>query len=69
MQKSLLRNQNFILFFALFCGLLFGGVAEHTRVLVLPILGLVMTLSSALRPAPTGSGRFFILALPMTIVD
>ena len=46
MQKSLLRNQNFILFFALFCGLLFGGVAEHTTVLVLPALGLVMTLSS-----------------------
>ena len=45
MKKSLLRNQNFILFFALFCGLLFGGVAEHTRALVLPALGLVMTLS------------------------
>ena len=46
MKKSFLRNQNFILFFALFCGLLFGGLAEHTKVLVLPALGLVMTLSS-----------------------
>ena len=45
-KKSLLRNQNFILFFALVCGLLFGGVAEHTRPLILPALGLVMTLSS-----------------------
>ena len=46
MQKSLLRNQNFILFFALFCGLLFGGVAEQTRVLVLP--ATVATISMIL---------------------
>ena len=46
MNKSLLHNQNFILFLALFCGLILGGLAEHTQALVLPALGLVMTLSS-----------------------
>ncbi|MBN2332268.1 MAG: hypothetical protein JXO49_01085 [Deltaproteobacteria bacterium] len=43
---TLLHNQNFILLFALVAGLLAGRGAEYTKTLVLPVLGVVMTLSS-----------------------
>ena len=44
----LLRNRNFVLLLALVLGLVVGeGVAVYTESLVLPALGLVMTLSAA----------------------
>ncbi|MBN2808974.1 MAG: hypothetical protein JXR80_05730 [Deltaproteobacteria bacterium] len=74
MRKSLLRSQNFILFLALFCGLGVGGLAASARVLVLPALGLVMTLSSMgvsgeifssprtlLRPVMAGIGMSYVV--------
>ncbi len=44
--QRLLRNRNIILFSALLLGLLWGEVAQWTEAAVLPVLALVMTLST-----------------------
>ena len=46
--KKLLRNRDFILILSLVFGLLFGQGAQWVRPLILPVLALVMTLSTML---------------------
>jgi len=46
--KKLLRNRDFILILSLVLGLLFGQGAQWVRPLILPVLALVMTLSTML---------------------
>jgi BASS family bile acid:Na+ symporter len=44
--KGLLRNRNLILLLSIFCGLFFSQGASVTRPFILPLLAVVMTLST-----------------------